>query len=182
MARSRSTVSGAVRNAESAEEELWLAMRSMPAAAAALATVRDGVDAAADEETRAHFDRSREELAQTCVHRALTNANGHYRRRDGPLPVSIDACAVLALVLCAIVDEERLRKLLPRSAPLLLGNAEPLVVDGVGSAIAEDILCSRGVLAAEIARRGMRAASAHKPCMACRCEEEITVDAVCSKS
>ena len=168
-----STIASAVGSAASAEEELWLAMRSMPAAAAALAAVRDGVDAAADEETRAHFERAREELVQTRVHRALTTANGQFRRRDGPLPVSIDACAILALMLCAIVGEEKLRKLLPRAASLLLDNAEPLLADGVGSAIAKDILCSRGVLAAEVARRGIKdaAKAAHKaPCMACRCE------------
>lgn len=157
-----------VRSAESAEEELWLAMRSMPAAAAALAAVRPDVNAAAEEETRAHFDRSREELQQTRVHRALTQADGRFRRRDGPLPVGIDACAILALLLRAIVTEERLRSLLPRAAPLLLDDDEPLLADGVGSAIAKDILCSRGVLEAEMARRGIRVhADGQKLCMSC---------------
>ena len=149
-----------VSSAESAEEELWLAMRSMPAAAAALAAVRCDVNAAADEGTRAHFDRSRDELRQTRVHRALMQANGRFRKRDGPLPVSIDACAVLSLLLRAIVREERLRSLLPRAAPLLLDEEEPLLAEGVGSAIAKDVLCSRGVLEAELARRSIRAASA----------------------
>ena len=153
------SIVSAVRGAESAEEELWLAMRSMPAAAAALAAVRDDVGAAADEETRARFDRSRQELTQTSVHRALTRARSRFRQRDGPLPVSIDSCAVLSLLLCAIVREDRLRELLPHAATLLLDEEEPLLADSVPSAIAEDILCTRAVVATEMARRGIRAAS-----------------------
>ena len=154
----RCSVVRATAGAESAEEELWLAMRSMPAAAAALAAVRDEVNSAADEEASAHFDRSRVELTQMRVHRALTQADGRFRKRDGPLPVSIDACAILSLLLCAIVHRERLRSLLPRAAPLLLGDEEPLLADGVGSAIAKHILCSRKVLEAEIACRGIHTA------------------------
>ena len=148
----------AVRGAESAEEELWLAMRSMPAAAAALVAVRDDVDASADSETRAHFRRAREELTQTCAYRLLAEANDRFRRRDGPLPVSIHVCAVLALLLSAIVHEEALRELLPRAAPSLI-DGDLLLADGFGSAIAEDILCSRGVLAAELLRSGIDVAT-----------------------
>ena len=201
-------------------QELWLAMRSMPAAAAALAAVRrgvdpntnptltptptltltltptrtltptptltqvrDDVDAAAGAEARGHLRRSREELTQTRVHRALTRASGRFRARDGPLPVSIDACAIVALVLCALVGEPinpcphpsyhplaspslsslagalvgepALRELLPLAAPLLLDAQEPLLADGCGSALAEDILCSRGHVAAELVRSGI---------------------------
>ena len=154
----------AARGAKSAEEEVWLAMRSLPCAAAALTTVRDadGDDGDGDaddandgvEEARARLRQSRDELRRTRVHRALTEAEATFRKRDGPLPDSIDACAALLLLLHAIVPAEKLRHALPRSAPLIL-DEEPLLVEGGGSTLAADVHCSRGVLSEKISSHKM---------------------------
>ena len=130
------------RPAQSDGEELWLAIRAMPAPAAALVTLREALPAGAPAEERAHFEQSRAELACTRVHRALSEAAALFRTRDGPLPASIDVCAVLLLVLNAIVPEPQLRQALPRTASWLL--EEPLLAHG--NALAEDVSCMRGLL------------------------------------
>eukprot|EP01046_Picozoa_sp_COSAG06_P028150 COSAG06_NODE_2520_length_6728_cov_2.725449_7_plen_110_part_00 len=99
-------------------------MRSMPPAVAALVTVRDEVEAGAGEEASAHLAQSRESLARTRVHIALTAAELAYKKRDGPLPKSVNGCAALLLLLSAIVPAESLHAKLPRAASLFLMDDE----------------------------------------------------------
>ena len=65
------------------------------------------------------------------------------------------ASPFLSSLAGALVGEPALRELLPLAAPLLLDAQEPLLADGCGSALAEDILCSRGHVAAELVRSGI---------------------------
>ena len=141
----------AARGADSAAEELWLAIRSMPSAAAALLTVREDVKGAAGPEACARLERARDELSHTKVHVALCEAESRFRQRDGPLPGSISSCAALLLVLSAIVPHAQLHKSLPRTASWII-DAEPLLAkreeaDGFGTDLADDVFCSRRALA-----------------------------------
>ena len=134
----------AVRGAQSPPEELWLAMRSLPSAAAALVSLCD-VDSGMAPDAGVRLAQAREQLAHTRVHQALTEAEASFRKRDGPLPASISACAALLLVLHALVPEETLHQVLPRTAPWII-DSEPLLRDGAESVLAEDVLCAREAL------------------------------------
>ena len=63
-------------------------------------------------------------MARTRVHIALTAAESAYKKRDGPLPKSVNGCAALLLLLSAIVPAESLRAKLPRAASLFLADEE----------------------------------------------------------
>jgi len=151
--------------AASAEEELWLAMRNLPAAVAALVQLRDAdCEPGCEPERQAlkeRIERSQVELAATPVYLALAAANaGPLKKRDGPLPLGVGACTALLLVIVGAVGEEGLRRALPQSAHLLSQLTPPPSRGGgtqeVGqqanqagrpAALTEDIEAARAALA-----------------------------------
>ena len=113
-----------VAGAANAEEELWLAMRNLPAAVAALVQLRQAdCEPCCESERdslRARIERSQAALAGTPVYHTLAAADtGPLKKRDGPLPLSVGACTALLLVIVGAVGEEALKKALPLSADLL---------------------------------------------------------------
>ena len=97
---------------ESAVDELWRAMRSLPAAVASLLAVYMAPDVpvrlrpdSANELVSAKMERvsqALDELRATPLYAALSEASNEFRRRTGPLPVSLEAGAALLLVLRSV--------------------------------------------------------------------------------
>ena len=108
--------------ANTAAEEVWQLLRSLPPQAASLLNLRSSVDS--DGETL------RDTLAAlecTEVYRLVSTADAQFRSHDGPLPLTLGSAAALLLVAPALVgdydDEGAVRSLLrrlPLSAPAIL--------------------------------------------------------------
>ena len=154
-------------SATTAEEELWVVARGLPAAVASLVSLqppgRVGGEAwsaggEAGEEARngeargeaearaARLDHTRAELTFSRTHVALAEADAAFRKRDGPLPTSVAACAALFLAVPhGLVSKDELCKALPHAGPLMceeLGGGR----EGSG-AFAVDVTAARAALA-----------------------------------
>ena len=117
-------------------------MRSLPAEAASLLCLRenDNDNEAQHEQSEqnqspgAGFRESRLALERTVVYRLLYEADGLYRKRDGPLALSVGSAAALLLVAPALVTTDSdLHRCLPLSAGMILeaSCSEPPAVNGV---------------------------------------------------
>lgn len=112
----------ALPTAASAEEALWIVARHLPAAVAALVSVRDPSLTSEGEGSRAKLEAKRAELLATRVHEALVAAEATFRKRDGPLPASTQSIAALLLVAPSLFDDD------DAVLASALGLAAPLVV------------------------------------------------------
>ena len=122
--------------------ELWRAARSLPAAVASLVGLPAASSAAAaggPGATDAHVAAVRAELQGSAIFVELSRAASSFGvRRDGPLPLPVEVCSALLLVLGGAVDEAVLARALPRSWRLLVGGGEPEPEgEALGYAVAE---------------------------------------------
>lgn len=123
------------QSGDDVKAELWRAARSLPAAVASLVGLPAASSAAAvggPGATDAHVAAVRAGLQQSAVFVELSGAAASFVKRDGPLPLPVEVCAALLLVVGGAVEAAALARALPRSWRLLVGDDEP---EGEGEAL-----------------------------------------------
>ena len=92
-----------------AAEELWCAARALPAQMASLVSLPAASSHQAAQGARAatHAAAVRAGLQRSALLHQLAHATSQYGKRDGPLPLHIEACAALLLVLGGAVAAPR---------------------------------------------------------------------------
>eukprot|EP00962_Isochrysis_galbana_P054368 scaffold25881_cov129-Isochrysis_galbana.AAC.2 len=180
-----------VAGADGAADELWRALRSLPASVASLlyvhesyppavrpAIVLPALGSSSDVDSGNRLDESElprtllgsaegalNELRTTPLYKTLRRASDDFRRRTGPLPLSLEAAAALLLVLASVQgsclgDAAALRRALPLSSAL---------IDASASAIAGPLLRDVGMAARQIAEMADVKAGSYGCCQTAGC-------------
>jgi len=111
---------------ECVEEELWLALRALPAAAASLLRLREPSTLSTEDGAPPRMETALAQLNALPLHTALRDAQMAHARRLGPAPTSLGAYAALLLAASAAFELDMVT-VLPRSAPIIRQSREAIV-------------------------------------------------------
>eukprot|EP00965_Chrysotila_dentata_P210013 6185632-Pleurochrysis_carterae.AAC.1 len=111
---------------ECVEEELWLALRALPAAAASLLRLREPSTLSTEDGAPPRMETALAQLNALPLHTALRDAQMAHARRLGPAPTSLGAYAALLLAASAAFELDMVT-VLPRSAPIIRQSREAMV-------------------------------------------------------